>query len=58
MKAAIFGFLATALLVALDVTPPPEALQGAQSATDRAFAERHAKEDDVKLRKELGLAVR
>jgi len=57
MRAAIFGFLATALLVALDVTPPPEALQGASQA-DRAFAQRHAGESDSELRKELGLQVR
>ena len=55
MKSVIAGFLTTALLMALHVAPPPEALQGYASPTDRAFAERHAHESKEELRAELGL---
>jgi hypothetical protein len=57
MRSALFGFLATALLVALEVAPPPEALQGYASETDRAFAERHGNESTSEVRSELGLDV-
>jgi hypothetical protein len=55
MKSVIAGFLTTALLMALHIAPPPEALQGYASPTDRAFAERHAHESKDELRAELGL---
>ena len=55
MKSAIAGFLTTALLLALHVAPPPEALQGYASPTDQAFAERHEHESKEELRAELGL---
>lgn len=55
MKSAFAGFLVTALLLALDVAPSPDRLQGYASATDRAFAERHANESKAALRDELGL---
>ena len=54
MKSMIAGFLTTALLLALHVAPPPEALQ-TTSSTDRAFAERHANESKDAIRAELGL---
>jgi hypothetical protein len=55
MKSVIAGFLTTALLLALHVAPPPEALQGYASPTDRAFAERHSNESKDAIRAELGL---
>jgi hypothetical protein len=55
MKSMIAGFLTTALLLALHVAPPPEALQAYGSATDKAFAERHANESKEEIRAELGL---
>jgi hypothetical protein len=55
MKSVIAGFLTTALLLALHVAPPPEALQGYATPTDKAFAERHANESRDALRAELGL---
>ena len=55
MKSVIAGFLTTALLMALHVAPPPEALQTYASATDKAFAERHKHESREALRAELGL---
>jgi hypothetical protein len=55
MKSVIAGFLTTALLLALHVAPPLEALQGYASPTDKAFAERHAHESKAALRAELGL---
>ena len=58
MKSAAAGFLVTALLMALHVTPSPDQLQGYASPTDRAFAERHAHESRDALRAELGLAQR
>ena len=58
MKSALSGFLVTALLLALHVAPSAEQLQGYASATDRAFAERHANETDKDLRAELGLPPR
>jgi hypothetical protein len=58
MKSAISGFLVTALLMALHVAPSPEQLQGYPSATDKAFAERHANESKDALRAELGLGER
>jgi hypothetical protein len=54
MKSMIAGFLTTALLLALHVAPPPEALQTSTPA-DRAFAERHANESREDIRAELGL---
>jgi hypothetical protein len=58
MKSALAGFLTTALLLALHVAPSSDALQGYASPTDRAFAQRHAKESKSELRAELGLAAR
>ena len=55
MKSVIAGFLTTALLLALHVAPPPEALQGYASPADKAFAERHEHESKDALRAELGL---
>ncbi|MET1112163.1 MAG: hypothetical protein ABWX67_11615 [Allosphingosinicella sp.] len=55
MKSMIAGFLTTALLLALHVAPPPEALQTYASPADRAFAERHKNESKEALRAELGL---
>lgn len=55
MKSMIAGFLTTALLLALHVAPPPEALQGYASPDDKAFAERHAHESKDQIRAELGL---
>jgi hypothetical protein len=55
MKSMIAGFLTTALLLALHVAPPPEALQSHASSADEAFAERHAHESKDALRAELGL---
>lgn len=55
MKSLIAGFLTTALLLALHIAPPPEALQTYASPADRAFAERHANESKDALRAELGL---
>ncbi|MEA3052363.1 MAG: hypothetical protein QOG72_1266 [Sphingomonadales bacterium] len=55
MKPVIAGFLTTALLLALHVAPPPEALQSYGSPADRAFAERHGHESKDALRAELGL---
>jgi hypothetical protein len=55
MKSVIAGFLTTALLLALHVAPPPEALQGYASAADRDFAERHKHESKDQIRAELGL---
>lgn len=55
MKSALAGFLTTALLLALQVAPSPEQLQGYASPADRAFAERHAGESKAQLRAELGL---
>ena len=55
MKSMIAGFLTTALLLALHVAPPPEALQAYASPTDRAFAERHKNESKEAIRAELGL---
>lgn len=58
MKPLIAGFLTTALLLALHVAPPPEALQAYASPTDKAFAERHRNELPDALRAELGLEAR
>ncbi|HEX8309252.1 MAG TPA: hypothetical protein VF645_12630 [Allosphingosinicella sp.] len=55
MKSMIAGFLTTALLLALHVAPPPEALQAYASPTDQAFAERHEHESKEDIRAELGL---
>jgi hypothetical protein len=55
MKPVIVGFLTTALLLALHVAPPPDALQSYASPADKAFAERHAHESKEALRAELGL---
>ncbi len=55
MKSVVAGFLTTALLLALHVAPPPEALQGPPSAVDRVFAERHVHESKDAIRAELGL---
>jgi hypothetical protein len=55
MKSMIAGFLTTALLLALHVAPPPEALQAYSSPADRAFDERHANESKEEIRAELGL---
>ena len=57
MKSMIAGFLTTALLLALHVAPPPEALQ-TSSPADRAFAERHKNESKEALQAELGLEAR
>jgi len=58
MKSMIAGFLTTALLLALHLAPPPEALQGYASPADQAFAERHGNESKAELRAELGLQGR
>ncbi|HYE27335.1 MAG TPA: hypothetical protein VEA61_03760 [Allosphingosinicella sp.] len=58
MKSVIAGFLTTALLMALHVAPTPDQLQGYASATDKAFAERHAGESKQALEAELGLERR
>ena len=58
MKSVIAGFLTTALLLVLHVAPSAEQLQGYASPTDRAFAERHARESQAEIRSELGLAAR
>lgn len=58
MKSMIAGFLTTALLLALHVAPPPEALQAYASPADRAFAERHKNESKEELQAELGLVAR
>jgi hypothetical protein len=58
MKSAIAGFMVTALLLALQVAPSPDQLQGYASPTDRAFAERHARESRAELEAELGLKPR
>ncbi|HEX8064310.1 MAG TPA: hypothetical protein VF535_13990 [Allosphingosinicella sp.] len=58
MKSMIAGFLTTALLLALHVAPPPEALQAYASPADQAFAERHKNESKEELRAELGLEAR
>jgi hypothetical protein len=55
MKSMIAGFLTTALLLALHLAPPPEALQAYASPADRAFAERHEHESRAEIRAELGL---
>jgi hypothetical protein len=55
MKSALAGFLVTALLMALHVAPSPDQLQGYASPTDKAFAERHARESRSELQAELGL---
>lgn len=55
MKSMIAGFLTTALLLALHVAPPPEALQAYSSPADKAFAERHKNESKDAIRAELGL---
>ena len=55
MKSMIAGFLTTALLLALHVAPPPEALQAYANPTDQAFAERHEHESKDQIRAELGL---
>ena len=58
MKSALAGFLVTALLMALHVAPSPDQLQGYASPTDKAFAERHARESKTALQAELGLTQR
>lgn len=58
MKSMIAGFLTTALLLALHIAPPPEALQAYASPTDKAFAERHKNESKEELQAELGLEAR
>lgn len=58
MKSAVAGFMVTALLFALQVAPSPDQLQGYASPTDKAFAERHAKESRAALEAELGLKPR
>ena len=58
MKSTVAGFLVTALLMALNVAPSPEQLQGYASPTDKAFAERHARESKEELQAELGLRPR
>ena len=58
MKSAFAGFLMTALLLALDVAPSPDQLQGYASPADRAFAERHSRESKAAIRAELGLSQR
>lgn len=58
MKSAFAGFAMMVLMLALHVAPPPEALQGYASATDRGFAERHSNESETVLRAELGLDPR
>lgn len=58
MKSALAGFLVTALLMALHVTPSPDQLQGYASPADKAFAERHARESKAELQAELGLTQR
>ena len=55
MKSMIAGFLTTALLLALHVAPPPEALQAYSSPADQAVAERHEHEAKDEIRAELGL---
>ena len=55
MKSAVAGFMVTALLLALQVAPSPDQLQGYASPTDKAFAERHASESRAALEAELGL---
>ena len=55
MKSALAGFLTTALLMALQIAPSPDQLQGYASPTDKAFAERHARESKAELQAELGL---
>jgi hypothetical protein len=58
MKSVLTGFAVTALLMALHVAPTPDQLQGYASPTDRAFAERHARESKAELKAELGLTDR
>ena len=58
MKSMIAGFLTTALLLALHIAPPPEALQAYASPADKAFAERHRNESKEAIRAELGLEAR
>jgi hypothetical protein len=58
MKSALAGFMVTALLLALQVAPSPDQLQGYASPTDKAFAERHARESRSALEAELGLTRR
>ena len=58
MKSALAGFATMVLLLLLHVAPPPQALMGHATATDRGFAERHANESEAALRDELGLGAR
>jgi hypothetical protein len=58
MKSAVAGFMVTALLLALQVAPSPDQLQGYASPADKAFAERHARESRSDLEAELGLKAR
>ena len=58
MKSAVAGFLVTALLLALEVAPSPDRLQGYASPADKAFAERHAQESRSAIEAELGLKPR
>jgi hypothetical protein len=58
MKSMIAGFLTAALLLALHVAPPPDALETYASPADKAFAQRHESESREKLEAELGLRVR
>lgn len=58
MKSAVAGFMVTALLLALQVAPSPDQLQGYASPADKAFAERHAGESRSAIEAELGLTRR